>query len=282
MTVGRLLAEAAAALGASGDLADPRREARFLLARLLDRPESWLLAHADAEVGGGHEATLAAWVDRRLTGEPAHYIAGSCPFWGREMLVTRDVLIPRPETELIVERALAAPPRPAPRVLDVGTGSGCLAVTLALELPGSAVMAADRSPAALAVARRNAERHGTHVPLSCGDLAVHLGGGLDIVVANLPYIPDGEIASLARDVRDFEPHAALAGGPDGADLLRRLIADLPRLLSPGGLALLEVGPAHAALLAADVAAAGLIPGPPITDAAGIERVLVLRRPPLQP
>jgi release factor glutamine methyltransferase len=276
MRVARALADAAAALAGDAALPDPGREARFLLARLLARPEAWLLAHPEAELDAAGQATFAAWVRRRRAGEPAHYVVGSCPFWGREMLVTPAVLIPRPETELIVERALAGP-LARPRILDVGTGSGCLAVTLALELPGSRAAATDRSAAALAVARRNAARHGSRLALSCGDLAAHLGGGFDLVVANLPYIPDGEVAGLPRGVRDFEPRAALAGGPDGADLVRRLIADLPRLLVTGGLALLEVGPGHAALLAPEIAAAGLAAEPPITDAAGIPRVLVLRR-----
>jgi release factor glutamine methyltransferase len=277
MTVGETLAAAAAALAATPDLRDPGGEARFLLARLLGRPETWLLAHPEAAVDGGREARLAEWVRRRLTGEPAHYIVGSCPFRGRELLVTPAVLIPRPETELIVERAhaLALPPRP--RVLDVGTGSGCLAVTLALELEGSVVAATDRSAAALAVARANAARLGACVAFARGDLAAHLAGPFDLVVANLPYIPDGELASLPATVRDFEPRAALAGGSDGAELLRRLIADLPRLLAGGGVALLEAGPGHAARLAGDVAAAGLAAAPPLADAGGVARVLELRR-----
>jgi release factor glutamine methyltransferase len=160
-------------------------------------------------------------------------------------------------------------------VLDVGTGSGCLAVTLALELPGSRVTATDRSLAALAVARRNADRHGARADLACGDLAGHAAGPFDLVVANLPYIADGEMQALPASVRAFEPHAALAGGPDGADLLRLLVADLPRLLAPGGRALLEVGPGHADLLAGNVAAAGLLAAPPLVDAGGVERVIEL-------
>ena len=279
MRVARALAEAGAALAGNPTLADPGREARFLLSRLLERPEAWVLAHPEADLDPAQEAAFAGWLRRRLTGEPAHYIAGSCPFWGREMLVTPAVLIPRPETELLVERALALTLRLPPRVLDVGTGSGCLAVTLTLELADATVTATDESPAALAVARRNAARYGARVALSCGELAKHLGGAFDLVVANLPYVPDREIAALPRDVRDFEPHAALAGGPDGADLVRRLIADLPRLLAPRGFALLEVGPGHAALLAPEIAGAGLAADAPIVDAGGVARVLVLRHPP---
>jgi release factor glutamine methyltransferase len=277
VTVAALLAAAVPALAASADLVDPGREARFLLARLLDRPEAWLLAHPEAPVGPDLEAAFASWVARRRTGEPAHYIVGNCPFRGREYIVTPAVLIPRPETELIVERALALALPPRPRVLDVGTGSGCLAVTLALELRGGVVAATDRSVAALAVARRNASRHGALTGFSCGDLAAHLGCRFDLLVANLPYVPEGEIPTLPATVRDFEPVAALAGGADGAVLLRRLIVDLPRLLAPGGVALLEVGPGHAELLAGDVTAAGLAAARPIRDAGGVARVLELRR-----
>jgi release factor glutamine methyltransferase len=277
MTVGEALAAAAAALATAPELRDPGREARFLLARLLGQPEAWLLAHPEAPIDAARVAALTAWVSRRRAGEPAHYIVGSCPFWGRELLVTPAVLIPRPETELIVERALLLPLPPRPRVLDVGTGSGCLAVTLALELAGCAVAATDRSATALAVARANAARHGARLAFARGDLAAHVAGPFDLVVANLPYVPDGELASLPATVRDFEPRAALAGGPDGAELLRRLIADLPRLLAAGGVALLEVAPGHAELLAGDIAAAGLAAAPPLVDAGGVARVLELHR-----
>ena len=275
MTVGTLLATAVPALAANAELTDPGREARFLLSRLLGRTEAWLLAYSEVEVTAAAATTFAAWLARRGAGEPAHYIVGSCPFRGRELAVTPDVLIPRPETELIVERAVALALPAQTRVLDVGTGSGCLAVTLALELPGSRVTATDGSLPALAVARRNAERHGARTDLVCGDLGGHVAGPFDLVVANLPYIPDGEMQALPVSVRDFEPHAALAGGRDGADLLRRLLADLPRLLSPGGRALLEVGPGHADLLAGDVAAAGLHAAPPLVDAGGVKRVIEL-------
>ena len=280
MTVAELLGAASAALGGESALAAPGREARFLLARLLRRPEAWLLAHPEAEVAAADAVAFAAWVARRRAGEPAHYIAGSCPFWGRELLVTPDVLIPRPETELIVERALALSLPERPRVLDTGTGSGCLAVTLALELAGATVAATDRSPAALTVARRNAELHGARISLACGDLAAHFSGPFDLVVANLPYVPDGEIADLPVTVRDFEPVAALAGGADGAVLVRHLVADLPRLLAPAGLALLEVGPGHAEMLAPEITAAGLDVLEPTRDADGVARVLAAHRRPL--
>jgi len=277
VTVAELLGAASAVLARAAGPAGSGREARFLLARALGRPEAWLLAYPEAPVAEADAARFRAWASRRGAGEPAHYIVGSCPFLGREFIVTPAVLIPRPETELLVEAALALAPPAGTRLLDVGTGSGCLAVTLALALGGRGVTATDRSPAALAVAQRNAARHGARVALACGDLAGHLAGGFDLVVANLPYIPDGEMPALPATVREFEPRLALAGGPDGAALLRRLVADLPRLLAPGGHALLEVGPGHAALLAPEIAAAGLAAMSPVRDVGGVARVVVARR-----
>lgn len=276
MRVDETLAAATSALAGAAGLDDPAREARYLLARLLGRPEAWLLAHPEAPLGPAYVTTLADWTARRRAGAPAHYLVGSCPFWGREMAVTPAVLIPRPETELIVERALRLSLPASPRLLDVGTGSGALAVTLALEVGQAAVVASDASLAALALARRNAAAHGARLLLACGDLATHLRGPFDLVVANLPYIPDREMAALPATVREHEPHEALAGGTDGADLLRGLVADLPRLLAPAGAALLEVGPGHATLLERDVAAARLCIAERLPDAGGVERVIALR------
>ncbi|MCU0293651.1 MAG: peptide chain release factor N(5)-glutamine methyltransferase [Thermoanaerobaculaceae bacterium] len=277
MTVWELLAEAAVALPRREGLPDPAREARWLLARCLNRAEGWLVAHADESVSESDAARFRSMVARRASGEPAHYIAGSCPFFGREFLVAPGVLIPRPETELIVEHALGLSLPPAPRVLDVGTGSGCLATTLAMELPGARVVATDVSPSALRLARANARRLAARVACCLADLATPLRGGFDLVVANLPYIPDGELSTLAPEIRDHEPRLARAGGTDGADLLHRLVADLPRLLAPGGHALLELGPGQADLLRPGVLAAGLYETTRLVDVAGVDRVVVLSR-----
>ncbi|MGD1148888.1 MAG: peptide chain release factor N(5)-glutamine methyltransferase [Thermoanaerobaculaceae bacterium] len=277
MTVGDLHSLGTAALVRRDGLPDPPREARWLLAHAFDRSEAWILAHRDEAVPAHVEALFRGWLARRAAGEPAHYIVGCCPFWGRVFSVTPAVLIPRPETELIVECVLTLPQPKRPRVLDVGTGCGCLAVTLALELPDSSVAATDLSPAAVEVARRNARTLGAAVRVTIGDLAAHARGPFDLVVANLPYVPAGEIPGLSVEIRAHEPHVALTGGEDGADLLRTLLADLPRLLAPGGHALLEMGPRQRAGLQAGVAASGLVEVHRGLDRAGIERVLVLRR-----
>jgi len=278
VTVRQLLAEATSVLPQREGLPNPAREARWLLGRCLGQTEAWLLAHAGEMVGEGETKRFRSMVVRRATGEPAHYIVGSCPFFGRDFLVAPGVLIPRPESELIVEHAPGLLLPPGPRVLDVGTGSGCLAVTLALRLQGAWVVGTDLSPTALGLATRNARRLGARVGFCLADLATPVRGGFDLVAANLPYIPNGELATLAPEIRDHEPRLALAGGADGADLVRRLVADLPRLLVPGGRSMLELGPGQADLLHPDVRRAGLAEVNRIRDVAGVERVLVLKRP----
>lgn len=278
MTLEELLRWAVPRLGAPREgLPDPAREARWLLARAMGVSEAWLLGHRNEPAGAAAETTFRTWVERRRRGEPAHHLVGRCPFWGREFVVSPAVLIPRPETELLVAMALTLGLPPAPRVLDVGTGSGCLAVTIAAGWPQALVVATDLSLQALAVARANARRHGVAVHLLAGDLTAPLVGPFDLVVANLPYIPEGDLPNLPPEVRDHEPHLALAGGADGADLLRRLVAELPRLLAPGGGALLEIGPGQAELLAPHWRGAGLEQAALHPDAAGIPRVLHLRR-----
>lgn len=277
-TIDALVKGAVARLAALRGRCEPAREARFLLAAALGRTETWLLAHGDTEVDEETSARFLAWVERRSAGEPAHLILGTCPFWGRSFLVSPATLIPRPETELLVETALALNLPPSPRAADIGTGTGCLAVTLALELPAARVLATDRSVEAAALARRNARRLGAGVGVAAGDLARHLRAAFDLVTANLPYVPSAEIPGLQPEVRDFEPALALDGGPRGTDFVLALVDGLPRLLAPGGVALLELGPGQADTVSCRAAASGLEETGRIVDPGGVERVIVLRNP----
>lgn len=276
MTVAELLRWGSQRLGPPREgLPQPAREARWLLASALGVEEAWLWAHREESVPPDTERLFRASVERRRGGEPAHYLLGSCPFWGRDFFVTPAVLIPRPETELLVAASLALPLPPAPAVLDVGTGSGCLAVTLAAERPDARVLATDVSVAALCIARANARRHGVAVRFLAADLTAPIRGTFDLVVANLPYVPDGTLPGLAPEVRCFEPRLALAGGEDGTRLLRRLLADLTRLLAKAGHALLEIGPGQAELLDANLPLFGLYRCGLLADTAGAPRVLHL-------
>lgn len=232
----------------------PRLDAELLLAHALGiRRIDLYLAHDrplhERELGAAREL-----VRRRGQGEPVAYITGTREFYTREFEVDPSVLIPRPETETLVGVALRRLRERAgdTGVADLGTGSGCIAVTLAAELPALTVIAVDRSDAALAVARRNAERHGVSDRLRFveGDWARPLADSLDVVVSNPPYVTDAELAAAARDVRDFEPRHALAAGPDGLDAYRALAASLHGRMSAAATILLEVDPRRAADVAA--------------------------------
>lgn len=275
-TVGELIEAGARRLPCRDSLPDPRREARWLLARAAGVSEGWLLLHEDAGLPEETAARFGEWLERRAAGEPAHHLTGRCSFWGRDYDVSPAVLVPRPETELVVEVALALPIAASARVLDVGTGSGCLAITLVAERPRWRVRAVDRSLAALEVARRNALRFGTDIPMACGELGSCVFGGYELVVANLPYIPSGRLASLPLEVR-HDPALALDGGADGLDLVRSLLADLPRLLSPCGGAILELGEDQADEVARLAGRCGLAVARRVRDLGGCERVVVLQR-----
>ena len=184
-------------------------------------------------------------VDRRCRREPVAYILGEREFWGRPFEVTRDVLIPRPETELIVEEALELfPAGRTPRIIvDVGTGSGCLAVALALEFPEARVIATDISAAALDVARRNADSNGVagRIDFRQGDLLEPVTEDADLIVSNPPYVASGDAQGLVPEVREHEPHVALFAGTDGLSLYAKLFPSAAKRLSPGGRLIVEVG-----------------------------------------
>ncbi len=221
-------------------IAAPRLTAEVLLMHALGAERAYLYAHS------GDELTELAWIHygrylhERLKGKPTQYITGHQEFFGRDFRVTRDVLIPRPETEHLVEAAIARI-RPGDVVVDVGTGSGAIAVTLALETRGR-VFATDISTGALCVARSNAARLSAGVGFFACDLASCLRDcSVDVLVSNPPYVPATDRPSLQREVRDFEPPVALYGGPTGLEIYERLIVEATRVLRPGGWLLVELG-----------------------------------------
>ncbi|NUR22017.1 peptide chain release factor N(5)-glutamine methyltransferase [Frateuria sp.] len=231
-----LLADAAARLG-------DRAEADILLGHVLGTPRSWLIAHADDALADSDVAAFAALVARREAGEPVAYLTGRRGFWTLELEVDPATLIPRPETELLVELALARlPAGGSPRVLDLGTGSGAIALAIARECPHARVTATDASAAALVVARRNAGRNRiANVAFVHGDwLAPLVGERFELIVSNPPYIATDDPHLAQGDLR-FEPASALASGPDGLDDIRRIVAGARTHLAPGGWLLFEHG-----------------------------------------
>ena len=239
MTVRDCLASARARLQASGlAAADAALDARVLVQHVVARDPAWLLAHGDHEPTPAQVAHLDACVARRARHEPIAYITGVREFFGREFHVTPAVLIPRPETELIVEAMLEACPAPGTRmsIVDVGTGSGWIAVSIACERPAAHVTAIDISAAALEIARGNATRHGVADRLTFVEHSLIPAGlsGLDAVVSNPPYVSLDDRDGLAPTVRDFEPHAALFAGPTGLDLIGPLLEQAAGALRPGG------------------------------------------------
>ena len=218
-------------------------DAQVLLAYALDAERVYLLANGDIELSGEQQRCFTELINRRAAGEPVAYIIGSKSFYDLELAVTPEVLIPRPETELLLEEALRlAALTPACHAADIGTGSGALAVTFAKHMPGSHVYATDISERALQIARRNAKRHRVPIEFLQGNLAqplVERGISVDLVMANLPYIATAELAGLA--VSKYEPAIALDGGVDGLDCIRRILGQLPQLCREGVWVLLEIG-----------------------------------------
>jgi release factor glutamine methyltransferase len=219
-------------------------DAEVLARHVLGWDRARLLAYGREPAPASFTTAFDALVQRRATREPVAMILGRREFWGLEFEVTRDVLVPRPETELLVEEALAfARTHPCRSAIDVGTGSGCIAIALAHELAQLHVIAVDKSPAALAIATRNAAANGVadRIRFVEGDLFDRVMDVADLIVSNPPYVADGDVSALQRDVVDFEPHAALFGGADGLDVLRRLFSDAPARLAPDGRLIVEFG-----------------------------------------
>lgn len=221
-------------------VAAPRLTAEVLLAYALGCERVYLYAHPEQELQEVEWLHYGRYLYQRLQGEPTQYITRRQEFYGREFRVTPDVLIPRPETEHVVEVALAVG-RGAGRIVDVGTGSGALAVTLQLET-GAVTAATDISPAAAAIAAANAHRLGARAGFAVCDLLAGIAGqSADLIVSNPPYVPLGDRHGLQREVRDWEPHVALFAGETGFEIYERIVADAPRVLRPGGWLVMELG-----------------------------------------
>jgi release factor glutamine methyltransferase len=281
MTVKALLEQGTAALAQALGFsrAEALMEARLLLGRVLERDRAWLMAHESDAVASAAAARFDAWVARRAGGEPVAYIVGEREFFGHVFRVAPAVLIPRPETELLVERALARLPVNG-AVLDLGAGSGAVAVSLALARPDAEVVAVDRSSAALAVARENAARLGARVEFLDSDWFSALGGRrFDLIVSNPPYVASGDPHLRRGDVR-FEPLSALAAGPDGLDDIRRIVAQARAHLNPGGWLLFEHGFDQADICQALLREADFCQAQSWEDLSGIKRITGGAVPPL--
>lgn len=261
-------------------IGSPRLDAQLLLAEVLGKDRVYLYTHFDQPLEAEELTKYRGLIQRRLGGEPVAYLVGKKEFRSLELAVDARVLVPRPDTEATVEVVLAAlPAEGTARVVDIGTGSGAIALALKKERPELEVVAVDRSPEAAAVARGNAERLGLAVEVVEGDLLAPVAerGPFAVIVSNPPYIPSAEIAGLAPEVRK-EPMAALDGGADGLVVIRRLVKDAPALLSEHGALVMEVGAGQAPAVVALFAADGRWEAAMVTkDLAGIERVVAARK-----
>jgi release factor glutamine methyltransferase len=269
-----------AARFAERGIVTPRLDAELIVAHVLSLPRVQLYVQFDRPLSAMELPDIRALIKRRQSGEPVAYLVGKKEFWGFELAVDARVLVPRPDTETLVEEArVRLAGVEAPRIADVGTGSGALAVTLAKLRPDATVWASDVSAAALEVARGNAERLGAAVTFVEGDLAAPLAAHAPfaLIVANLPYVRSADLAALPLEVR-AEPVLALDGGDDGLRLVRRLVDAAPALLAAGGVLALEIGAGQAGATAGLLGAAGFVDVRVRPDLAGIDRVVAGRKP----
>ena len=286
-TIAALVRQGVATLERAGFSSDEgRRDAAVIVRMLIGWDQARWLSGQHELVPPGLADAFAHAIQRRALREPVAYIVGEREFYGRVFKLTPDVLIPRPETELVVDEALRILRGPlrtldAPDVLDVGTGSGCLALTIALEHPHARVVATDISERALDVAQRNAARLGgaaSRVTFEHSSLAGNRENAVDLVLSNPPYVAEADRDSLPRDVREFEPATALFGGQDGLDTIRALLPATARALRPGGWLILEIGSDQAELAAGLTTTAGFTLDCVARDLGGHPRVVTARKP----
>lgn len=281
VSIGAVYREAVAALRAAG-VESAALDARVLLAHALGVDGSDLIVLSDKPLPDQARKSFKALVERRIDGEPVARMLGVKEFWSREFRLSPATLVPRPETETLVEAALdAKPDRRAPlRILDLGTGSGILLAALLFEYLNAAGIGVERDPEAAATAKSNLAALGVgwRAHVICSDWACAIDKRFDLIVSNPPYIPSGDIAELSREVREHDPRRALDGGADGLDSYRAILGDLPRLLAPGGLAILELGAGQEPAVAKIARHAQMIVnGPARCDLSGHPRALVLAR-----
>jgi release factor glutamine methyltransferase len=257
-----------------------RRDAELLLTHTLKRSHAWLIAHDDELLPDDLYLSYAELLERRRKGEPIQYITGETEFYGIPFLVTRDVLIPRPETEHLVEKVLSlASNFAAPRIVDVGTGSGAIAVVLAHRLPHASITAIDISLRALELAEENAKRNGVTVRFLVGDLLAPVDGErFEIIVSNPPYVAMADRDSLDVEVREYEPALALFAGEDGLEVYRRLIPAAFDALAHGGFVALEIGYGQSTAITELLARCGFERVEFVPDLQGISRVACAQRP----
>ena len=255
--ISEMLNNATGILQKSG-IAEPRREANSLLSFTLQKDKTFLIAHNDYELSGEEEKTFQSFLERRAGREPFQYITGNQEFYGLDFFLTPDVLIPRPETEMIVENAIEIlKPRKNSRFCEVGVGSGCISVSILHENQTVTAIGLDVSEKALVIAGKNAQRHqvSERLELKPSDVFGALNDEkFDLIVSNPPYIPRRDIEDLQAEVRRFEPLNALTDGENGLSIIKKIITDAPRFLKPNGFLLMEIGFGQAAAVKAMFAA----------------------------
>ncbi len=229
----------------NADIMQPEKEAESLLRFVIAKDRAFIIAHPDFDLSDDQFQTFERLIDRRSQHEPFQYITGNQEFFGLEFRVTPEVLIPRPETEILVEAAIKEfANKEGVRFCEVGVGSGCISISILVNLPQAAAVSVDFSPVALEIARSNADRHNVAERIDLLESNVFDSfdeTDLDFIVSNPPYVPDDDLATLQREVRDFEPRMALSGGSDGLSVIRRIIDHSPLRLKKGGMLFMEIG-----------------------------------------